>query len=79
MNYNEFEQVGRNLYKKGGKYYRLFGTHITDNKCWIINPKMVELRDINIASGNDFYGDEIVISDVMGTVPRNKEYIRYSL
>jgi hypothetical protein len=77
MNYNEFEQIRSNFYRKDNKTYRLFGTGITDNGCWVINPKMVEIEDIDINTGNDVYGEEIVIHDVTGTVPVNKSYLKY--
>ena len=77
MNYNEFERTGRNFYKANNHSYRLFGTGTTDNGCWVINPKMVELKDIDIASGNDVYGQEIKINDITGTVPATSGYIRY--
>jgi hypothetical protein len=83
MNYNEFIQVNKNLYQiefskiTDYRYFRLFGTGITDNGCWIINPKMVELKDIDIPTGKDVYGTEIIINDVIGTVSAYKEYIKY--
>jgi hypothetical protein len=77
MDYNEFAKVGTNLYKANGDYYRLFGTGITDNGCWIINPKMVELKDIDIVTGNDIYGTEIKINDITGTVSASREYRQY--
>lgn len=86
MKYSEFTQKGANLYQIGfnqfedKRYFRLFGTGITPNGCWIINPKMVELKDIDIASGKDIYGTEIKIDDITGTVSASggyKEYIRY--
>jgi hypothetical protein len=80
MNFNQFEQTGHNLYKWGDntvRYFRLFGTGITDNGCWIINPKMVGLKDINIKTGKDVYGAEIKMHDVTGTVSATKEYIKY--
>ncbi len=77
MDYEEFKRVWTNFYKVNNRSYRLFGTGITDNGCWVINPKMVELKDIDIASGNDIYGHEIKISDIIGTVPASREYIKY--
>ena len=77
MDFNEFEQRGTNLYKMNKTYYRLFGTDITPNGCWVINPKMVELKDIDIPTGKDVYGTEIIINDVIGTVSAYKEYIKY--
>jgi len=73
---NDFERVNRNLYKKDKKYFRLFGHGITPNNCWIIAPKMIELVDIDIASGNDVYGDTVIEFDCVGTVSAYYEYIR---
>lgn len=71
-------QVGRNLYKYEGKYYRMFGMGITDNYCWIINPYMQELKDINVVTGKDIYGDDRLDFDGnIGTVQAGPEYIRY--
>ncbi len=86
MEYNAFTQIGTNLYKIGfnqfedKRYFRLFGTGITPNGCWIINPKMVELKDIDIASGQDVYGTEIIFDNITGTVSASggfREYIKY--
>lgn len=52
------ERVNTNLYKKDGKYYRLFGSGVTPNGCWVINPKFIELKDIEVATGKDVYGEE---------------------
>ena len=73
--YETYEKVKANLYKHQGKYYRLFGTGITPNGCWIINPVMVELLDIDIATGKDIYGERIPFSDVIGTVSAGNTYI----
>jgi hypothetical protein len=83
MNYNEFEKVHSNLYQiefsniKDNRYFRLFGTGITPNGCWIINPKMVEIEDIDIATGNDVYGTEIKMHDICGTVAAYNQYKAY--
>jgi hypothetical protein len=77
MNYNEFEKVRNNFYRANNKSYRLFGTGITDNGCWVINPKMVEIEDIDIATGNDVYGEEIKINDITGTVAAQNPYLKY--
>jgi len=75
--YSSFQKVRRNLYKTGAGYWRLFAKGITPNNCWLIAPKMVELSDIDIASGKDIYGKAEVDFDVCGTVPANVEFIRY--
>ena len=77
MNYSEFENKGSNLYKLNNTYYRLFGIGITPNGCWVIAPKMVELLDIDIATGKDIYGSEVKIHDIIGTVNASNQYIKY--
>ena len=54
-----FEQKGTNLYKLENinTYFRLFAHSITPNGCWLAAPIMRELKDINVATGNDVYGD----------------------
>ena len=76
MRFIDFNQTNRNLYRLGDKYYRLYGTGITPNGCWVINPVMRELIDINIASGLDIIGTEIKIDDICGTVPAICEFIK---
>ena len=66
------------LYKKGSKYYRLFARGITPNGCWLIAPKMVHLKDINIATGKDIYGKSIQIAGgVTGTVNASGEVYQW--
>lgn len=72
---NDFTQINRNLWKRNGKYYRLTGMGITPNGCWIIAPTMVELIDIDIATGNDVYGAEMVKFDATGAIMAGHEYI----
>jgi hypothetical protein len=74
-NFNSFTQVGRNLYKKDGIYYRLSAIGVTPNGCWLIAPEMIELEDINIATGKDVYGEKKIAFDVAGTVPAGYVYI----
>lgn len=64
----EYAQVGRNLYRRGDKYFRLFGVGVTDNGCWIIAPEMREMIELDIASGKYIYGPEVVKFCVMGEV-----------
>lgn len=59
------------------RYFRLFGTGTTPNGCWVINPKMIELEDIDTTSGKDVYGPEILINDITGTVSSCNQYIKY--
>ncbi len=76
---NNYEMVGRNLYKANGKYYRLFGHGVTPNGCWIIAPELRELVDIDIATGLDIFGSDVVKFDVTGSIPASgKEYITES-
>jgi hypothetical protein len=73
---NDIEKIHRNLFRFEGKYYRLFAKGVTPNMCWLIAPKMVELIDIDIATGNDKYGKNTIVFDVTGTVSMYNEYIR---
>lgn len=60
---NGFAQVGRNLWKKGETYFRLFGHSITPNGCWIAAAEMREVIEFDIATGQTIYGPEIVKLD----------------
>ena len=75
-NFNDFEKINRNLYKKDGKYFRLFGHSISPNDCWVIAPKMIELVDIDTASGKDVYGGKIIEFEACGTVSRYNDFNR---
>lgn len=73
---NEIEKIGRNLYKHGGRYYRMVAKGITPNGCWLIAPKLLELRGIDAATGGDVYGaEELKFDGVTGTVPAHYEFI----
>lgn len=48
--------------------YRLFGTGVTPNGCWVVNPEMRELADIDVATGKDVYGSDVLEFDCCGTV-----------
>jgi len=72
---NDLEKIGANLWKHDNKYYRLFASGITPNGCWLINPIMRELRDIDIATGKDVLGDNIIEFDVTGTVPASYQFV----
>lgn len=66
-----------NLYKHKvfGTYYRLFGHSITPNGCWITGAFYRELKDIDAATGNDIYGEDVVpMGD--GTVQSGPAFIR---
>jgi len=56
---DNFERKGNNLYKLENinTYFRLFAHSITPNGCWLAAPAMIELKDIDVATGNDIYGD----------------------
>ena len=70
-------ETSPNLWKKNNKYYRLTAWGETPNNCWLISPKMIELKDIDIATGKDVYGEKITINGgVVGTVPANLAYTR---
>ena len=77
LEYNDFKCISRNLYKLGRIYFRLFGTGITPNQCWIENAKMVHLVDIDVATGKDVYGKAEVEFGYAGTVQKGPEYIQY--
>jgi hypothetical protein len=70
---NDVRNLGRNLWQRNGihgVYYRLFASGVTPNGCWLINPVMRELLDIDVASGKDVYGPNTLEFDgVTGTVP----------
>lgn len=72
---NEFTKVNANLWNRNSYNYRPFATGVTPNGCWLIAPKMVELRDISIATGKDIYGSEVIEFDVTGTVNASNQYI----
>lgn len=55
-----FEQKGRNLWKQDKMYFRLAGLGITPNGSYRNAPVMVELKDIDIATGQDVYGGNII-------------------
>ena len=55
-----FEQKGRNLWKQDKMYFRLAGLGITLNGAYRNAPVMIELADIDIATGNDVYGNNIL-------------------
>ena len=57
----------------------MFGKGITPNSCWIIAPYLQELKDIDVATGNDVYGPSRLDFDgITGTVGAGPEYIRYN-
>ena len=57
---SDMTQVGRNLYRSGSKYYRLFAHGVTPNSCYLITPVLRQLLDIDTATGNDVYGEETI-------------------
>ena len=79
MKITDFTQERSNFWrsKDGKKSYRLFAHGITPNGCWLIAPKMVELVDIDIATGNNIYGQELVFQDAIGTVSGSYNFITY--
>jgi hypothetical protein len=79
MEFSTFEQVHRNLWRRYGIYYRLYASQAspTPNGCWLIAPKMVELADIDAATGKDVIGPSEVVFEVCGTVPACYEFVSY--
>lgn len=71
---NEFTQVGTNFYKRGAKYFRLFGRGVTPNGCWILAPEMREVVEFDIATGKDIFGTETVKFDVTGSVTADRSW-----
>jgi hypothetical protein len=74
---SNFDLIGNTstLYRRGGIYYRLTASGITPNGCWLINPQLIELIDIDIATGTDIYGSEIIgFGGVTGTVSASYPY-----
>ena len=76
VNIEEFERVNRNLWKRNSKFYRLFGERVTPNHAWIIAPRMVELVNIDTATGDDVYGSDICDLGLAGTVSACNEFLR---
>ena len=73
---NDYRRIGRNIWKRDDNFYRLTGKGITPNGCWIIAPRLIELTDIDTATGNDVYGRSVIEFDVTGTVTADNEYIK---
>lgn len=70
-----FEQVGRNLWKYDGHYFRLFGKGITPNNAYLAGAHMRELLDIDTATGLDVYGGWVQELE-LGAVTIYNEYVR---
>ena len=70
-----FEQVGRNLWKYDGHYFRLFGKGITPNNAYLAGAHMRELLDIDIATGLDVYGGWVQELE-LGAATIYNEYVR---
>jgi len=75
VKFTEFEKINNNLYRYGCSMYRLFACGITPNECWLINPEMRELLDINAATGDDIYGTDCFFLET-GTVPKGLAFAR---
>ena len=71
-----FEQVGRNLYKFDGHYFRLFGKGITPNGCWLAGAEMRQLLDIDTATGNDIFSQWVQPLE-LGAVRIYSDHIRF--
>lgn len=77
LNLSNYTQIDRNLWKSEstGKYFRLFAQGVTPNGCWLVNARLLELSDIDISTGNDVYGAEIIEAECpCGTVQAGPEY-----
>ena len=73
----QFERVGRNLYRTGAGYWRLFAGGVTPNGCWLYGSMMVELVDIDASTGADVFGPaEVCLGE--GTTPGCMEYVKKS-
>lgn len=77
VDFNSFVKVSSssNLYRFDGKYFRLWATGSTD--CWLINPKMVEVKEIDADAGRNIWGSVVYEFCAWGTVPSSYQYIRY--
>jgi len=73
---NSFQRINANLWKRGRYYFRLFANGVTPNECWLINPRMVELKDIEISSGNDVYGCRTIFLG-QGSVQKGLCFLRF--
>jgi hypothetical protein len=71
----EIANRARNLYKHNGLYFRLFAKGITPNGCWLVAPYMLQLIDIDAATGEDVYGQNRI--EFIGMVESNREYVKY--
>jgi len=72
----EFTSVDscRNLYRIGAKYYKLFANGKTPNDCWLINPAMHGLSDIDVATASPIWnGDNVALGE--GIVSAAREFI----
>ena len=58
--FEDFEEYPHctNLYKRDGKWYKLAANGISPNGCWLLCPKMVQVLDMETATGKLIYGSE---------------------
>ena len=74
---NDVAKVGRNLWKHAGRYYRLHAAGVTPNGCWLSAPAMLEIVDIDAATGEDVEGPgRLEFDGIVGTVPAHCEFIK---
>lgn len=75
---NDYEHVGLKLWKRmiDGKLFRLFGREITPNGCWLLGAQLRELKDIDVSTGKDVYGPEVIEFET-SVVQGCYEYERY--
>lgn len=80
VKFHHFERVNNNLYKYNKKYFKLFGTNTSSNHCWIENAIMVELIDLDTATGKFVFGTTFSRMGVYcggGSVQAGNEFLFY--
>lgn len=67
---DDYRRCGQTLYQNvaTGTYYRLVAYGVSPNGCWLIDPRLYELLDINAGSGDDVYGPGVVNFEYCGTI-----------
>lgn len=73
-NLQNYRKHNRTLYQYGEKYYRLHATGRTPNGCWLANPILVGLSDIDVADGRDVITGEVIHLDY-GTASASNDYV----
>jgi len=70
----DFQLVRGSLWSRSSKYYRLTAGSVTPNGCWLVHPRMVEISDIDIATGSDVETGKVYHLE-NGTVPASCAYV----